>query len=139
MIKKDIILKEVGKIIIPLVQIFGIYIIVNGHLSSGGGFSGGTVLASSLIIMHLIYGEAYVEKNIKKETLIKFISISLIFYAVVKGYSFLSDVYNLPHPALGPVGKIFSAGFILYLNIVLGILVASIFYIIFSIFISKEV
>src|SRR6056297_2241824 len=110
---KDIILKEVGKIIIPLVQLFGIYVIINGHLSPGGGFSGGTVLGTSLIIMHLIYGEDFVNTIYSKKRLILGISISLIFYVLLKGYSFLSYPLNLPHPPLGKLGSIFSAGFIL--------------------------
>jgi len=139
MIEKDIILKQIGKIIIPLVQLFGIYIIINGHLSPGGGFSGGAVLGTSFIIMNLIYGEKFVEKFISKKFFYKLIGFSIIFYAFVKAYSFLSDIYNLPHPIVGEPGNVFSGGFILYLNIALGILVASVFYIIFSIFIKKEV
>jgi multicomponent Na+:H+ antiporter subunit B len=139
MIKKDIILKQIGKIIIPLIQLFGLYIIINGHISPGGGFSGGAVLGTSFIIMNLIYGEKSVENFLSKDNFYKLIGFSIIFYALVKGYSFLSDIYNLPHPILGEPGYIFSGGFIPYLNISLGILVASVFYIIFSIFIRKEV
>ncbi|MFO7888413.1 MAG: MnhB domain-containing protein [Eubacteriales bacterium] len=136
---KDIILKEVGKIIIPLVQLFGIYIIINGHLSPGGGFSGGTVLGTSIIIMHLIYGEDFAKNIYSRKKLLIGISSSLIFYTIIKGYSFLSYELQLPHPPLGNPGSILSAGFILPLNIAVGIIVASVFYIIFSIFIKDEV
>jgi len=136
---KDIILKEVGKIIIPLVQLFGIYIIINGHLSPGGGFSGGTVLGTSIIIMHLIYGEDFAKNIYSRKKLLIGISSSLIFYTIIKGYSFLSYELQLPHPPLGNLGSILSAGFILPLNIAVGIIVACVFYIIFSIFIKDEV
>ncbi len=137
--ERDIILKEIGKILIPLVQLFGIYVIINGHLSPGGGFSGGTILGTSLIIMHLIYGENFIKNLYSKKKLILIISISLIFYTLIKGYSFLSTELNLPHPPIGNPGNILSSGFILPLNIAVGLLVASIFYVIFSIFIRDEV
>ncbi len=137
--ERDIILKEIGKILLPLIQLFGIYIIINGHLSPGGGFSGGTILGTSLIIMHLIYGEDFVKNIYTKKKLIYITSISLIFYTLLKGYSFISYELHLPHPSIGDPGNILSSGFILPLNIAVGLLVASIFYIIFSIFIRDEV
>ena len=39
----DPIMQEVTRILFPAVALFGIYVIFNGHLSPGGGFSGGTV------------------------------------------------------------------------------------------------
>ncbi|MDW7668615.1 MAG: MnhB domain-containing protein [Bacillota bacterium] len=137
--ERDIILKEIGKILLPLIQLFGIYVIINGHLSPGGGFSGGTILGTSLIIMHLIYGEDFVKNIYTKQKLLLITSISLIFYTLLKGYSFISDELHLPHPHIGTPGNIMSSGFILPLNIAVGLLVASIFYIIFSIFIRDEV
>lgn len=35
-----------GRGLLPAILLFGIYVIVNGHLSPGGGFSGGAVLAA---------------------------------------------------------------------------------------------
>lgn len=137
--EKDIILKEVGKILIPLIQLFGLYVIINGHLSPGGGFSGGTILGTSLIIMHLIYGKDFIMKIYSRKRLVTSLSISLIFYTLIKGYSFLSYQLHLPHPSVGVTGRILSAGFILPLNIAVGFLVASVFYIIFTIFVNSEV
>ena len=42
--KNDIILQKCACVLVPFIMIFGIYIILNGHLSPGGGFSGGAVL-----------------------------------------------------------------------------------------------
>lgn len=41
-------------IIYPFILIIGIYITVNGHVSPGGGFQGGAVIAAVFIIKHLI-------------------------------------------------------------------------------------
>ncbi len=41
-------------LIIPVVIMLGIYLILNGHISPGGGFQGGAALAASLICIYLI-------------------------------------------------------------------------------------
>lgn len=54
--KNDIILQKCACVLVPFIMIFGIYIIVNGHLSPGGGFSGGAVLGSGLILYLNAFG-----------------------------------------------------------------------------------
>ena len=46
----DTILQASAKILFPAIMIFGIYILVNGHLSPGGGFSGGAIMGAGLIL-----------------------------------------------------------------------------------------
>lgn len=50
----EIISRMVG-IIYPFVVLIGLYIILNGHVSPGGGFQGGTILATALITRYLVY------------------------------------------------------------------------------------
>ena len=51
-------LKNVCRIILPFVILFGLYIIINGDLSPGGGFQGGVVLASCYLILFFLKDEA---------------------------------------------------------------------------------
>lgn len=50
----EIIIRMVG-IVYPFVVLIGLYIILNGHVSPGGGFQGGTILATALITRYLVY------------------------------------------------------------------------------------
>lgn len=50
----EIVIRMVG-IIYPFVLLIGLYIIINGHVSPGGGFQGGAVLATALITRYLVY------------------------------------------------------------------------------------
>lgn len=50
----EIITRMVG-IVYPFVVLIGLYIILNGHVSPGGGFQGGTILATALITRYLVY------------------------------------------------------------------------------------
>src|SRR5262245_5381697 len=42
-----------AKILCPLIMIFAAYIIMNGHISAGGGFQGGAVIASGIMLLLL--------------------------------------------------------------------------------------
>lgn len=52
----DMILSCVGKLVIPCVLCFGICTLFNGHVSPGGGFSGGSILGAALILFAVAYG-----------------------------------------------------------------------------------
>lgn len=135
------ILKEIGKLIIPIIQIFGIYVIFFGHLSPGGGFAGGTIIGASLILMRIVYGSETIGKKLTYSKLIKCICGAIMMYGLIKGYSFISGGSHLhvPQPSLGTPGNILSSGFILPLNILVGIIVAITIYIFFTLFDKGEV
>ncbi|MCG6859994.1 MAG: Na(+)/H(+) antiporter subunit B [Chromatiaceae bacterium] len=40
--------------LLPLIFVLGIYVFVNGHLTPGGGFQGGAVLASGIMLLLLV-------------------------------------------------------------------------------------
>ncbi|MBS1332179.1 MAG: hypothetical protein HP053_03100, partial [Christensenellaceae bacterium] len=44
--KNDAILQLAAKILVPVILLYGMYIVLNGHLSPGGGFSGGAVMGA---------------------------------------------------------------------------------------------
>jgi len=53
----SIIVEVIARINVPLIAIFGLYVIFHGHYSPGGGFQGGVVLAVSVILMRLALGQ----------------------------------------------------------------------------------
>ncbi len=44
-----------ARLMIPFIQLFGLYVIVHGHYSPGGGFQGGVILGSSFILMAIAF------------------------------------------------------------------------------------
>lgn len=47
---------EMGvRVMIPFIQLFGLYVIAHGHVSPGGGFQGGVVLGASFILMAIAF------------------------------------------------------------------------------------
>jgi len=125
----DAILQTVSKVLVPVIMIFGIYVILNGHISPGGGFSGGAIIGAGLILYLNAYGFEKTEKFFT-EKLYKLVTFfSLAFYALAKCYSFFCGANHLESGiSTGTPGAIISAGLILPLNIAVGLVVACTMY-----------
>jgi multicomponent Na+:H+ antiporter subunit B len=52
----SVIVRTLGRIVIPVAQLFGFYVLVFGQYGPGGGFVGGVVLAASMIMAILMFG-----------------------------------------------------------------------------------
>ena len=44
-----------AKILFPLILVLGIYVFVHGHLTPGGGFQGGAIIATGFLLMLITY------------------------------------------------------------------------------------
>lgn len=126
---RDPIVRTVCKFIIPVILVFGIYILLNGHLSPGGGFSGGAILASGFILFAMVWGDD-TARRVLPAKVIKIITLcALSFYCLSKAYSFFTGANHL-HSIISPgvPGRIFSAGLILPLNVAVGMVVCCTMY-----------
>ena len=131
----DEILQGVGLILVPCIFLFGIYILLNGHLSPGGGFSGGAVMGAGMIIFCSACGFERVDRffTLKLSSWITFAALS--FYSFAKGYVFITGANHLEnHIPKGTPGAILSAGLILPLDIAVGIVVACTMFGFYSLF-----
>jgi multicomponent Na+:H+ antiporter subunit B len=63
------IVKTITSAVFPFVMIYGLYVIAHGHLTPGGGFQGGAVVASSLAMILVAYGSVWVVGRIKEKHL----------------------------------------------------------------------
>lgn len=127
--KNDVILQTVAKFLVPIIIVFGIYVILNGHLSPGGGFSGGAIIGAGLILYLNAFGFKKTERFFTEKTY-KWISFfALTTYCLCKAYSFYCGANHLDsHIPLGTAGAILSSGLILILNICVGLVVACTMY-----------
>lgn len=133
--KDDTILQKVTFVLFPIIVIYGIYVILNGHLSPGGGFSGGAIIGAGLILYVNAFGFEKTEKFFTEKTY-KWISFgSLSFYCLAKSYSFFTGANHLESIVpLGNAGDIISSGLILPLNICVGLVVACTMYAFYAMF-----
>lgn len=56
-----VIVKEVTKLISGFIFLYSIYIILYGHLTPGGGFAGGVILACGLVLLLLSFGREFTQ------------------------------------------------------------------------------
>ena len=127
--KNDVILQTVARLLVPFIIIFGIYIILCGHLGPGGGFSGGAVIGAGLILYVSAFGFAKTERFFTAKTY-KWMSFgALACYCLSKTYSFYTGANHIESVIpLGTPGAILSSGLILLLNICVGVVVAGTMY-----------
>ncbi len=127
--KNDIILQTVAKILVPPIFIFGIYVILAGHLGPGGGFSGGAVIGAGLILYLNAFGFAKTEKFFTARTYRRMSFCALACYSLAKSYSFYTGANHIESIIpLGTPGAILSSGLILLLNICVGVVVSGTMY-----------
>ena len=127
--KNDVILQTAARILVPPIFIFGIYVILAGHLGPGGGFSGGAVIGAGLILYLNAFGFAKTEKFFTAKTYRRMSFGALACYSIAKSYSFYTGANHIESIIpLGNPGAILSSGLILLLNICVGIVVAGTMY-----------
>jgi multicomponent Na+:H+ antiporter subunit B len=116
------IVKTASRTIIPFIILFGIYMILYGHISPGGGFQGGVILAMGVILIIVSYGESTLDRYVTHLSLIEILGVTLFLLAGIIGILF---------------GKSFFSSFnaIWVLNIIIGIKVASGLILFFMLFI----
>lgn len=133
--KNDIILQFSAKILCPIIFVFGIYVILNGHLSPGGGFSGGAILGSGMILYNCAFGFRVTEK-IFNEKIYSIAKITaLCMYGVIGSYFYITGANGIEnHIPLGIPGHILSSGIILPINFAVGIEVACTMYAFYALF-----
>ncbi|MCR5469149.1 MAG: hypothetical protein K6F37_09325 [Lachnospiraceae bacterium] len=127
--KNDIILQTAAKFLVPIIFIFGIYVILCGHLGPGGGFSGGAIIGAGLILYLTAFGFNKTERFFTAKTQ-KIMSVSALgCYSLCKSYSFYTGANHIESIIpLGIPGTILSSGLILILNICVGVVVSATMY-----------
>ncbi len=133
--ESDMILKMIVYMIAPITCMFGLYVILNGHLSPGGGFSGGAIIGAGIILFACAFGVDETRKFFN-EKVYKVVKVTaLLLYAMIMGIYFYTGANNIPLSIpLGQPGAILSAGLILVINILVGLEVACTMYAFFALF-----
>ncbi len=133
--KNDLMLQKAAKILVPILILYGAYVIINGHLSPGGGFSGGAIIGSGLILYLNAFGFVKTEKFFTSKVYKAITCGSLTFYCLAKSYSFFTGANHIEtFISPGTPGNIFSAGLILPLNICVGLVVSCTMYSFYAFF-----
>jgi len=128
------IVRTVADISFPFILIYGFYIVVHGHLTPGGGFQGGAVIATGIVLLIAAHGHEAVARHITGDLLKNAETFGLLLFiitaliAILLGLGFFTNwlantgmLFGTP-VAFGPgPGDLNTAGVIPIMNIAVGI------------------
>lgn len=122
--------------VVPFLYVFGFYLIFYGHLSPGGGFTGGVVIATIFVLLTITFGVRRTREDevirikslLENAAMLGFVIIGLL--SLLSGYNFLAN--GQAGFYLGTAGNLISSGTIPGLNLMTGIKVGASLSIIFN-------
>lgn len=112
-----------SKFLAPLLTLFGIYIFVHGHLTPGGGFQGGVIIAAGVVLS--VFGNE--DKRLRHGALAAIESLSGVTYVVLGllGIILAAGFLDPRFLPIGSTGRLMSAGAIPLIYSVVGLKVGS--------------
>jgi multicomponent Na+:H+ antiporter subunit B len=123
-----VIVQKVTQIVCGIIFLYGIYIIVHGHLTPGGGFAGGTIIAGSFVLLIISFGSEFLALK-KEETGSSILeSTAILAFLVIASIGLLIGgvgIFFVNFMPKGTIGSLISAGTIPLFNIAVGIEVAA--------------
>ena len=132
-----VIVKTVTRWVKVFIFLYGIYIIITGHLAPGGGFAGGVIIACSYILLTLAYGKEFTLRRLSSRAAHHLDSAGAMLFLVValfglgSGGIFFANFLQRRYP--GAEFTLLSSGTIPISNIAVGLKVAASLFLIFVI------
>ncbi|MBN2465231.1 hypothetical protein JXD38_06375 [candidate division WOR-3 bacterium] len=122
------VVQVIARLLAGLLFLFGTYIVMHGHLTPGGGFAGGVLVAAAFILMSLAFGSVeHTERNsytlssvVESLGGVLFVCLALAGYVAVAYFFQNAATYGTGTPL-----KLISGGMILPANIAIGIKVGA--------------
>ena len=113
---KHVIVKCKADFSMPLAAMFGVYVIMHGNSSPGGGFQGGVLMAITLLMFFLAYGWKGMEKTFhdgflhNSESLAEIVYIAVGMVGIFAGFNFaldfiLSDKWQIETTMIRQIGR----------------------------------
>ncbi|HHE65211.1 MAG TPA: hypothetical protein ENL09_04220 [Bacteroidetes bacterium] len=122
--ESNFMLQTASRLLFPIIMLFGTYVMIYGHLSPGGGFQGGVIIASGVLLL-LISHKAFEVPHSVIVALETFAGVSYVLIGLI-GLLVLDTFLGnfLPHD-IAQMGMLLSGGIIPIIYIIVGIKVGS--------------
>lgn len=113
----SIIVKRITKITVSLIFLFGVYILLHGHLTPGGGFAGGVIIALSFVHLVLAFGKETAMKRVNEATASILESAGGLFFLLIAVLGIGAGYFFFNFYPKGEPFQLFSAVMIILCNI----------------------
>lgn len=121
----SLIVKTVTRLSVGLILLYGIYILTHGHVSPGGGFAGGVIIALSFVLLMLAYGKEVALSKMPKRAISFFEGFGAMMFLTIAVLGFVGGSFFLNFLPKGEPYQLFSAGTILLSNIAISLKVGA--------------
>lgn len=122
----SLIVKTITRLVVGFLLLYGIYVVLQGHIALGGGFAGGVIIALSFIQLMLAFGKEVALKKLSQARAFVIESLGVIAFLLITvagfagGYFFSNFFVNKGRPF-----ELFSAGIIPLCNIAISLIVGA--------------
>lgn len=117
----SLIVKTITRFTVGLILLFGIYIVLHGHISPGGGFAGGVIIALSFVHLMLAFGRDAALKRVSRRFASDLESIGALMFLSIAILGFFGGAFFTNFLKKGTIFKLFSAGTIPLDNLAIGL------------------
>ncbi len=129
------IVRTVAIQLMAFVLVFGLYVIMHGHVTPGGGFQGGAIIASGVVMLIVTFGSGQIKKFLRERRLsmvessgaLLFILVAFAGIGTVFFYNFLvgSRIFGGIPPTGSNPGDVWTGGVIPLMNLAVGLKVTA--------------
>lgn len=122
----SLVVRVITNIVVGFIFIYGVYIILHGHLTPGGGFAGGVIIAGAFVLRILAFGVEPVSEKQAEERASAFESLgALLFIGIALAGLAVGGIFFLNFLPQGVPLRLLSGGIIPLCNIAIGIKVGA--------------
>jgi len=127
---RNYIIVQMSRILVPFIFLYGLYVLLGGESSPGGGFSAGAILSAGIILYRHAFGSEATERFMNERVFVAVRTVGLCIYAVLFGaYILLPD----------DVKSHLTAHLIMPIDVAVGMVVMCTMYGIYALFIRGEI
>jgi len=112
-----LIVKTITRLTVVLIILYALYITFHGHLTPGGGFAGGVILALSFVHIVIAFGKNFTVKNFTGTVSSILESVGALVFLSIAILGFFSGAFFKNFLGKGEIFKLFSGGIILPSNL----------------------
>ena len=128
----SLIVRTISDFVVAFIVIFGAYIVLYGHLTPGGGFAGGVIIAAAFILLMLAHGRDVAFSRLGERAAHILDSAGALAFLLIGWVGVVGGYFFLNIFGRGEQFRLLSSGMILPANIAIAFKVSSSLFLVFS-------